>query len=134
MRLYLIPILFGLLGVTLFLCAISVEDFPDSLSSLTLPGLMVAFALIHGSEGAADWLALAAGAAVQFVLFAVVGMLVAAASRPVQPLRRSVPPVSQRRGRESGGTRSCEYGAASSGTGGESRKRNRSLSAWGQSP
>lgn len=53
MRFWLIPLLFGLFGVILFVCAISVEEFPDSLSSLTLPGLMVAFAFTHGSEGAA---------------------------------------------------------------------------------
>jgi hypothetical protein len=85
MRLYLFPIILGLLGVVLFLCAVSFDDIPDALSSLNLPGLMVAFALIHGSEGAVGRLALAAGAAVQFVLFAVAGMLVAAACRAIFP-------------------------------------------------
>lgn len=98
MRRYLIPLIFGLLGVILFLGAVSFDGFPDALASLNLPGLMVAFAFIHGSEGAVGWLALAAGAAVQFVLFAVTGMLGAAACRAIFPSH-------SRRGQQAAGDR-----------------------------
>ena len=80
MRLFVIPISFGLTGAILFWLAISSDSFPASLSFLTFPGSMLSFALIHGSEGALGEVALIAGAVVQFIVFAIAGMFAAAAS------------------------------------------------------